>query len=283
MKKKTPPRELRQVMIDPLPMGDMAELINEIQIGTEPSEVDPSKVYTHHVDGATEVLDLEEYLPAPRRRGGNVQFRDAESLVEYVVTQDVPKPMLYANLETFTLVVILNDHVKNSPGWKDFRAVLQAKMTREWKFWSLFDGKLIGQVAFAEHIEQGVREIVDPPAADMLELAMKFEAETHVAFKSGTTLTDGSRTLQYISTIEAKAGQAGNLSIPKEFELALAPFEGSSPFNIKARLRYRIEQEALKIGYQLDRPAALLEEAFQSFVQKAATMLSRPVMWGTPE
>jgi uncharacterized protein YfdQ (DUF2303 family) len=273
--------------LNPIQLGDMAELIEELHISTEPTEVDPSKVYTVYQEGGARTLDLEEFLPAPRRSRGVVEFRDAASLVEYVTEQHDPKSpigaTLYADLDRYSLVAILNDHGSASPGWRDHRAILLARTTREWKFWQTLDGKLVGQVAFAEHIEQGIREIVKPAAADMLELAMTFEAETQVSFKSGTTLTDGSRRLQYMQNIDAKAGQTGQIAIPKEFELAIAPFEGSNPFNIAARLRYRIESENLKIGYQLDRPAALLEEAFQAFVQKVADGLNRPVMWGIPD
>lgn len=272
-----------KIAMDPLEMGDMAELIEQIHISTEPTEVDPTKVYTVYETGGARTLDLEEFLPTPRRRIGTVDFRDAGSLVEYVATQDVPKPMLYAHADSYTLVCVLNDHVKEGPGWRDHRATMVVRSTREWKFWASLDGKLVGQIAFAEHIEQGVREIVTPPAADMLELAMTFEAETHIAFKSGTVLADGSRQLQYIQTMDAKAGQAGQIVIPKEFTLNVAPFEGSNPYNIKARLRYRIESESLKIGYQLDRPAALMDEAFQDFAQKVADGLGRPVMWGNPD
>ncbi len=113
-----------------------------------------------------------------------------------------------------------------------------------------------------ELVEEGLEDIVEPPAAGMLEVAQSLQAAKSVAFRSGTRLQDGQVQLVWEETIEAKAGQKGDLTIPEVFVLGLCPYEGSDPFRVRARLRYRINDGALQMGYVLDRPEDVLEAAF---------------------
>lgn len=206
--------------------------------------------------------DLERYLPAPRRKHGSVTLHDAASFGAYVNRHASPGTVLYADCNSNRIVAVLNDHASDGPGWGDHTATLQLAHTREWQHWASQDGKLQGQQAFAEHIEQGLLEIVEPPSADMLELAQSFEAKSSASFKSGNLLQDGSRQLVYQETVDARAGQTGNITIPKQFKLGIAPYEGTDPYEIVARLRYRLQSEHLTIGYTLVRPHDVLRAAF---------------------
>lgn len=116
------------------------------------------------------------------------------------------------------------------------------------------NGKMMPQGAFAEHIEDGLDEIADDGAAMMLELAQTFHANTGVAFKSSTILASGQRQIQYEETTTAKAGQKGDITIPQEFVIGLAPFEGSDAYRVRARFRFAVRDGSLSIGYKLARP-----------------------------
>ena len=209
-----------------------------------------------------ELIDLAEYLPAPRRKAGSVTLHDAASFGAYVNRHKTEATVLYAHRDASRVVAVLNDHATAGPGWGDHVAILQIVHTNEWKHWAGKDGNLLSQSDFAEHIEQGLDEIADPPAADMLELAQSFEAHSQVQFKSAKLLQDGSRQLVYQETVDAHAGQSGQITIPREFTLGIAPYEGTDPYKMTARLRYRLQSEHLMIGYQLVRPDHVLKEAF---------------------
>jgi uncharacterized protein YfdQ (DUF2303 family) len=144
------------------------------------------------------------------------------------------------------------------------------------------DGKMLDQSAFAEHLELGQGEIVDPPAAAMVELAKTFEANTKVQFKEAVVLESGERKLMFDQTITAKAGQKGDITIPREFTVGLAPYEGTDRFKVVCRLRYRIEEGRLRIGYAMARPEAVLEEAFRDIVTEIETATGLTAFAGTP-
>jgi uncharacterized protein YfdQ (DUF2303 family) len=248
-------------------------LIEAAKLGAEAQILDSSspgtvQVYAVPQGVRVEVVDQREYGDRPWRKTGTVTLHDAASFVAYVKRHQWAATMLYANRLASTVTAILNDHEDSSvedaegAGWGDHRAVLTLALTEEWKHWTGKNGQLLSQTAFAEHVEQGIEEITAPPAADMLDLAQHFEAHSRVAFKSVKILKDGQRQLTYDETIDAKAGQSGEVVIPKDFTLGIAPYEGTEPYQVTARLRYRIEGEALKIGYTLVRPHDVLKAAF---------------------
>jgi uncharacterized protein YfdQ (DUF2303 family) len=148
--------------------------------------------------------------------------------------------------------------------------VLQLRPTDHWRHWLSLDGQLVRQQQFAEHIEQGLVEIVEPAAAEMLEIAQHFQANTTASFQTSRLLSNGQVQLKYIEDVDAKGGAAGQLDIPSTFTLALQPFEGSDQYRVTARLRYRVAAGQLTIGYQLDRPRDVLQAAFDDVVNEIA-------------
>jgi uncharacterized protein YfdQ (DUF2303 family) len=251
------------------PMGDAEAIIETAIRSTEPHEIDPEAVNVIVVPegGSHQVIDLrreERHLGQPRRKRGTIQLRTADSLIQYAQVHDVDdgRSALFADRMLLRVVGVFNGPNTQEPGWADHRAVLQLQVTPEWSAWMGRNGILGNQVEFAEHIEDRLTDIAEPPGATLLELAQTFEATTAAAFRSAHRLQDGQVQFRYEEQVDAKAGSAGDLTIPSEFTLVLAPFEGTEPRAIKARLRYRVSGGNLKIGYILNRPDDILREAF---------------------
>lgn len=127
--------------------------------------------------------------------------------------------------------------------------------------WLRLDGKLVGQEDFAEHIEDGLQDIVTPDGATMLEVAQSIQGTKSAEFKGARRLQDGNIGVEWVEETTATAGSRGDLEIPERFELALAPFEGEDAYRVNARLRYRIRAGDLLLGYRLDRPGDVLRDA----------------------
>jgi uncharacterized protein YfdQ (DUF2303 family) len=251
------------------PMGDAEAIIETAIRSTEPHEIDPDAVNVLVVPdgGKHEVIDLrreERHLAQPRRKRGTVQLRTAASLIQYAGVHDVAdgRSALFADRTLLRVVGVFNGPNTHEPGWADHRAVLQLQTTPEWAAWMGRNGIVGNQVEFAEHIEDRLTDIAEPPGATLLELAQTFEATTSAAFRSAHRLQDGQIQLRYEEQVDAKAGSAGDMTIPPEFTLVLAPFEGTEPRPIRARLRYRVSGGNLRIGYILNRPDDVLREAF---------------------
>ncbi|GAA1909205.1 hypothetical protein GCM10009737_07980 [Nocardioides lentus] len=240
--------------------------------------------------GSAVVVDVEDYLDIyrdrPRRKKGKYDVHDAASLLAYLDKHGEEETEVWADLDSRTITAVLNAHTDrplteaDAAGHGDHRVKLTVKLTDAWKRWAEHDGKLLEQSKFAELIEDGAADIVRPSGADMLEVAQTFQATIGVDFKSSRLLDSGERQLVYAESVEARAGRTGTVEIPKDFDLAIKPFEGGDTFRVLARFRYRISEGTLRIGYRLDRPADVLRDAFGSVVEQVREGCPHPVLLG---
>lgn len=267
---------------------DAQVIVDTAIASTTPEILDAQHVYSVVVPAGAnlEVLDLERFHAQPSRKKGTVELRTGDSLAAYVQVHGKSAggqgTDLYADVDTLRIVAVLNAHTGDAAGWGDHRADLTLRLTPEWRKWTARSGQLLDQVAFAEHVEDGLAEIVDPPGAEMLELAQTFQANTKVAFKSARRLADGQRQLTYEETIDARAGEKGNITIPDRFEIGVAPFEGAQAYKVGARLRFRIGDGNLRIGYVLDRPELVVRAAFDDVLVALETATGIAAYHGTP-
>jgi uncharacterized protein YfdQ (DUF2303 family) len=261
--------------------GSIAETA---QLAAEPSELDPAQLYAHLVpEGASvEVLDLEQYLDRPRRKRGNPRFWDAPSTAAYVNKHKDLHTTLYMDDTANVVDAVLDGHSKDEPGWADHRATLQMRKTDAWARWLASNEKLAGQEEFAEHIERNLIDIQKPAGADLLELAQTFQATTKVEFRDSSQLASGQRQFQYVEETEARGGGRGELTIPKEFELGVAPFEGCDPYRVVARLRYRLRDGKLSLGYVLDNPRDVERHAFRDVAEALSSACELEALYGRP-
>ncbi len=236
--------------------------------------------------GATQTtIDTEAivapYRDTPRRKKGQVALTTPASLSQYVNLHKVDGTEVFADWRKRQAVAVINDHGTGA-GWGDHRATLTLVATPEWTRWAELDSKWLTQEQFAEHILDTTADVVDPPAAELMEMAETFVATKAVSFRSGSRLRDGQRQLTYVEEINAQAGPAGNVSIPERILLRLAPFDGADVVEMSARVRYRINDGALRLGYVLDRPDLVLREAFANVMAGVEAATGITALWGTP-
>lgn len=244
---------------------------------TAPTPITPGDVLA--TDEPIVLTDTEKYAAEPRAKRGTAILHTAASLTQYVNAHKTGATALYADVKDRKIVAVINDHEsgptqasidgesdrKGDPGWRDHRAELHLRSTPEWDRWMARNGKIGDQVAFAEHIEDSAMDIRSPDPATMLELAQSISATEKVSFQSADRLSDGQRTLIYQQDLNATAGD-GNLQVPDTFEIAIAPFEGGARYAMTARLRLRINNGNLAIGYVLDRVEDTLRAAFDELL-----------------
>lgn len=218
-----------------------------------------------------ETIDVEKYQETPASKRGTVVLHTPASFARYVKQHTTDGTAVYADIRSRSVVGLLNGHepgglAKGDPGWGDHRVSLSLQHTPEWNVWAALDGKLIEQDAFAYHIEERLIDIVDPPGAHILELAQSFQAHTSAQFRRAQRLDNGETQLTYEETIDAKAGHKGQIEIPAEFTIVLVVFEGGKPVELTARLRYRIREGHLLLGFQIVRKEDVVREAFAEVV-----------------
>lgn len=247
-----------------------------------------------HAEGTSlHHYDYEHLLDAPRRARGTVHVHDAQSLVTYVRKHatDNPPPVdanhdralavralrpntethrhaLYADVDTPAVTAVLNGHGPDSePGWGDHRAVLTLRWAPEWCHWADKDRQWLDQTEFAEHLEEGMGEIREPTAGDMMEIAQTMQANTTVQWRSQRFLGNGQVQFTYHETVDARAGSDGTLEIPQRFTLGLIVFDGQTEgYRLDARFQFRRPDGRLKVRYLLTRPHDVVSAAFGDVV-----------------
>lgn len=162
------------------------------------------------------------------------------------------------------IVGIFDDVGVDHGGWRQYLAVLQLQTTPEWDHWAKADGEMMTQEAFAEHVEVGIDDIVEPDGAAVLEMAQSFHAQSSSVFRQATKLSSGETQFQYDETVSATAGVSGKLEIPQGLLLGISPFLGEDPFKVFARFRYRLSSGKLTLGYKLDRPQLIVRSALEA-------------------
>jgi hypothetical protein len=166
------------------------------------------------------------------------------------------------------------------PSWCNHRVELQAKVSEDFRLWAAHSGRLSRQRDFAEFIECNLHCIVQPAAAELLEVVTSLEATQNVEFKSAERLQDGSRQFRYEHTTKAKAGQQGSLEIPGTITLALPVFAYQDPVEVTALFRYRIEEDGLRLGYLIPRLDRVKQAGFEAICDEVNAATGRSLLRG---
>lgn len=219
-------------------------------------------------DERLEQVDLEKNLNAPRRPRGRALVHEPSDFAELVNRlADPHQTTVWANVHNGTMAAVINDHADYlAAGWRDHVVKLELQADEDWQRWHALDGKGVDQSTFAEFVEDVSHTIVSPDAATMLEVATTMSATRNVDFKQGTRLQTGDVQLTCVETTNAQAGAKGNVEIPEKIVVRIAPWLGVEPVELTARLRWRISQGRLAIGYQLLRSDIARRDAFARLV-----------------
>ncbi|MFI6251470.1 YfdQ family protein [Streptomyces sp. NPDC051016] len=249
----------------------------------QPVALEPGKVHAFNTPAGVKTIDLTgpEYTGTPPRKQGTTTVRDLAGFIAYWGKHADDDSEVYADTERLTVTAVLDAHTGSVPRWAGHRLHLALRETTAWKQWLHQDNQLMDQETFAEFLEDHVPELLEPAGADMLEIAQSFQANSKVDFQSASRLSSGQRQFQYVETTTTKAGQKGQLTVPETFVIGLVPFEGSEGYKLTARLRYRIGERGLRLGYKLDRPDEVRRTAFADVVKGIVEQIEQPVMNGT--
>lgn len=231
-------------------------------------------------DGA-KVEDLERLLPAPARAQANVTAKSAETFAAYVNRFKVKATVIFADQEKFTLVGIIDYHSAASPAFREHRVSYGAPRSLEWNTWRTASGKRMAQADFAQFIEDNVVDIRDPAGAEVLEVSRSLQAKKSVEFASAIRLSDGAQQFTYNESVDGSTAK-GTIKVPEEFTLGIPVFFGGALYEVRARLRYRIEGGKLQLWYELYRPEHIEKDAFEKVCAEVTAATSIEAWQGIP-
>ena len=283
-----------------------ADAVAEIaQAACKPLAVEPGKIYwAQNGRGEMETLDLtgdayrsEIGLP-PLRTTGTFHFHQLDGFIDYINnhyhTED--RAEIWANCSKSTITAVLDGHMRISrdewvkssedlgqaPGWGAHRAILEFQLTLAWQEWTAFAAKPHPQDEFANFLEDHLADVVEPDAADLLEIASSLSVTSGVHFKQATRLASGEVSFQYTEEHTASGGRQNQLKIPTAVTLALTPFEGGAAFRVPARFRYSLRDQRLSLRLILDRPDQILRTSMDDACSEVAAATGLNVYHGIP-
>ena len=270
----------------PLVPSDVETIIRVAQEATgvaidELPDVSGVVLATRASSTIVERLDLEPWLPMPRRTKGVSSFTQVVGFCEYTERHRNGEIELWADKTARTVTAVLNppDPLNGRRGWGDHQAIFRATSTTDLDAWSGVHRETLGQQTFAEHLEDVAHTLIEPSSAEMLTVAQSIEGTITAEVRAARRLVEGARSSVMIETVNAKAGTAANVEIPTTFTIALALFEGTDPIRLTVRLRYRLGAGSVTFTPIIDRLDDALDAAFGQLVDQAASTLGVNAWW----
>lgn len=224
----------------------------------------------------------------PERPRAIVQLRDAASFVRYFNDHKTNYSRIFARLDPALFLAVFDEFSAVTPGdagvwpqadWREFRAAFSVPPSREWLLWHAANRKPMSQVSFAEFLQDNLPDVVQPAGADLLELALNFEAAQSGTYVATQRLQDGSHNLQW----RADNNASGTVKLPEHITLMIPVFENEAPSELQARLKYRVKEGNLSLWFELVRPHKVLEAAFRSAWDRIAEGTGAVILLGSPE
>ena len=212
---------------------------------------------------------LADYLPRPLRIEQAVTLHDADSFIGYV--NEYAKEgvsLIFFNGEAEEFVAILDYHEKPElPNWCDHVAAFKVRRSVEFETWMTSNRKQMSQVDFARFLEENLPDIAEPTSAELLQVALTFEAKKSVEFSSGVRLANGQIQFQYDEVVRGTA-QKGTIEIPEKFVLGIPIHVNGPAYRIDVRLRWRLQEGKVAFWYEIVRPHRYIEDALKEIRQR---------------
>lgn len=200
-----------------------------------------------------------EHKPAsPRFLQADNTFYTVHSFVQYVLRFRLPGTVVICDAQSGIARAWLDYHEPDSPNWRKHTAAYKPELSEEWKKWHGSSHKNMPQDDFAAMIEENERLIVDPPAGQMVKIATQLEGTMSVKWSRATSLQTGLHKIQWVADGNVTSGE---LAVPKKFTLRMPILLGEAPVEVSNWLRVKIKNP-LELSYEIDRPQALLQEAY---------------------
>lgn len=207
------------------------------------------------------IADLESLLPAPARKRAEVTMTDAPSFIAYTMKHgSMDECVIYADIDTEAsrcrLVAVMNDHGADAAQWRDHRCTFAPALSVEWKRWISKNGQPMSQANFAAWLEENLPDIASvpnmPTGADILAMALGFEANADKRLRSKINLQSGGVTFEFVD--DEDKDTRTRMQVFERFTLGLPVFEGSSSaYPLEARLKYREKEGKVTFWFELVR------------------------------
>lgn len=226
----------------------------------------------------TRIAPLEPALPSRVRQ--EETFIEPESFIDYLVRFRSSTAICRASLSSKALVAVarMGDLDWAQPGPAQHVVTLQCPFDLDYAKWRARFGKFCGQKEMLEFIEDMIHTIAAPPAADLLEAMGDIEIDRVVKFKSYRNDKTGNISIGY----EEKDGdrtRSGEFSLPDHIDIVVPIFQGGPSVMLTAKLRLRMKDGDLGIGFSVPGIEVKERDAFRSIGEGVRSSTAVPVFY----
>lgn len=245
--------------------------------------VDEGETYLHpharYVHAVTEehglqvqtIVDNEELSHVPWRVRGERGVTDVPSFLAELVRRPLPETAgtLWGNADAGIITAVYNDHVGDSPAWRDDILGLQLRKDQDWVNWHNLSGKFAPQTEFGDAIEELLHTVIDPDQAELLEVIDSIRASSKGEFESAIVRGTDAQRLTYNTEVSATAGRTGELEVPKTISLELRPWEGhEQTYRVDAWFRLKVDGGQLRLAVKLKPTRQIIRTAWVDLTTK---------------
>lgn len=155
----------------------------------------------------------------------------------------------------------------------------------EWKRWVGRNKQNFSQTDFATWLEDNLSDIATvsgmPSGADILQMALAFEANAEKRLRSKINLQNGGVQFEFVE--DEDKDTRTKMQVFQRFTLGLPVFDGSgSAYPLEARLKYREREGKVTFWYELIRPDRVFKSAVTDELTRIKEATGFPVISGMP-
>ncbi len=215
------------------------------------------------------LTDLKDFLPElPERKDGTVALYDAGSFCGYVNEHKRPETRIFAQIlkVPYLFSAVFNHHVPGADGaagWGDHKATLELRLSEQFNVWRGIDGKMLGQVGFAEFLKDNRMDIFEPDNASILELVMELEA-TVDSRCTGKVPTNSGMALGFTENVNTTGAGGKKVDVPDRITLKMPVFEGMDAVEIVVDFKFRVHDGNLAFGIKMIGADRMIREAVKA-------------------
>lgn len=234
------------------------------------------------------LLQADARASAPRAREGTARHVELDSFVSHVKRFADADSVVWADPAGPSLTAVLDYHragSDGSPRWGRHRAVYTCPLSEQWRAWSARDGALFSQDAFADFVEERMRDLA-PPAkesdlaqpAKLLEIGRLLRVHAKSTFEREINPTTGE-----FSMVSKTEHDKSSTKIPRGFLLQIPIFDAGRPVQIEARLRFKTDGGRPSFSFALVDAQHVLRTGFADVRSAVAEATGLPIFAGSPE
>jgi uncharacterized protein YfdQ (DUF2303 family) len=236
-------------------------------------------------------IDDEKLMSRPRRKKAKISTNDADSFTDYIKRHgSLADSTIWCQADysagKVKFMAILNDHgeTETASAWRDHTASFAPEYSEEWKRWNAKNKQPFSQAEFAAFIEENLKDVAAlenrPSGGAMLEMALSFEANQDMRFKSAIRLQSGGVQMNFVQSDDDQT--IAKMQMFDRFSLGMPVFWNGDAYQLDARLRYRVRDGRLTFWFELIRQDKVLEAATNTIIEKIRDKTGNPFFFGDP-